>query len=224
MAQSAGRLTAFILAALFAQATGASEIAMGDGSAAPGASGVEVVVTFTRTDAEEVSGIQFDIVYDETVLSVSDVVAGAAASDAGKQVASSQVEDGRTAVVISGITTTFPIQTGALAIVTFAVAADAIETVYTIEMADVILSDEIGRRVSATVTDGSFTVSESGTEGDGEGGPIISCYASGPGETGDYAVVDFALLIVFLVWLLPNCGGTNYKGTGIRRSTRRYVG
>ena len=77
-------------------------------TAFPGQTAIPLPLSFQSAPPEEVSAIQFDILFDPAALSLPDVVVGPAAEDAHKGLYLYVLEPGATRVVIAGVPIRIP--------------------------------------------------------------------------------------------------------------------
>jgi len=159
---------------------GAATLSLGQQSGMPGDTDVSVPVSLCSAPGEEVAGAQFDIVFDDTILSLPDVVAGPAASDAVKYVYSSEFEPGMVRVIVMGLNQT-TIADGVIAYALFTVADEASVGAQYLSLTQVLLSDPYGLAVPSESVSGSVYVGlyDADTDSDGDG---ISDASEGAGD------------------------------------------
>ncbi len=176
------RLAALLPAVVLAAAAAGAASLEGSRDAAEPGGASEITVSFAHRSREQVSGIQFDLAVDAPPLSLSAAVAGAAASQAGKAVSSNELEPGRYRILVAGLNQNI-LGAGVVAELTLAVAGDAAPGAYPVRLANVIMSDPSGGRVSATAEDGAIEVTGE-AEGEAEGeAPPPGCQCAGAAPT-----------------------------------------
>ena len=177
-----GRNVGILLLACVAMTSpcGAATLSLGQQSGMPGDTDVSVPVSLCSAPGEEVAGAQFDIVFDDTILSLPDVVAGPAASDAVKYVYSSEFEPGMVRVIVMGLNQT-TIADGVVARALFTVADEAPVGAQYLSLTRVLLSDPYGLAVPSESVSGSVYVGlyDADTDSDGDG---ISDASEGAGD------------------------------------------
>ena len=143
------------------------------GSEASGAAGTQdVILSFDlATGAEEnVSALQFDVSYDTSRLTFSEVTAGQVALDAGKEIASSVPSAGTIRAVIYGINQN-SIADGTVATMRFDIDGSASAGEVPVSITNTVASDPDAGAVTIGSVDGSVTVSASGSDTDPEEEP-----------------------------------------------------
>jgi hypothetical protein len=123
-----------------AQATSAT-LSVGSGSGAPGDTGVDVPVSLSSSGSAQVSSLQFDLQFDSSRLSVSNVTTGSAAAAAGKSVSWHAQSANVIRVLAAGINQNV-IEDGPVAIVSFSVSTGAAGGTSTLGLPSVTASDE----------------------------------------------------------------------------------
>ena len=116
---------------------------------------VPVAITFA-SHGETVCGIQFDLVVDDSALSLSTVV-GEAARGSGKTLYVAQQEPGRTRILITELNQS-PTSDGAIVDLFANIAENAVPGSYSIHLQSAIASDAFGKPMAVTMSDGSITV------------------------------------------------------------------
>ena len=117
-------LCTFALAGPVQAQSGGASLSIGDGSGQPGDAGISVSVRLNSDAGTEVSGLNFDVTFDSSRLTVQNVSIGGAASSAGKSLSWSVPSAGRVRVIIFGLNQT-AISNGTIAAVVFSVNASA---------------------------------------------------------------------------------------------------
>ena len=136
-----------VAAVMFGWAHGASLIVW-ESVGYPGAR-IPVTIELETEPGEEVAGIQFDLLFDSSMLDLFNVRAGQAAVDADKDVDHSLVQPGRVRVVISGINQE-PIPNGNVAVIGFDVSSAAPLGATGVGLEGVLMSDPDAQSVSAS--------------------------------------------------------------------------
>jgi len=175
-------LTALLFIAMLpgnarAQASGAT-LSVGSGSGSPGTLDVVVPVTLSSEPSSEVSGVNFDLLYDSSRLSVGGVTIGAAASAAGKSLSSSQPSPGTVRVIVFGLNQE-AIADGILADIHFNVLPAAAPGQSALTLSAASASDPWGVAVlPLTLSNGSFTVTSPPASSTPTRTPTLSATAS----------------------------------------------
>lgn len=170
----------------------------------PGQTLVPVPILLANGLDDAVSGIEVDVEFDPTVLTLKSVTTGAAASSAGKHVSSNILDSGITRVIVAGLNQD-AIEDGDVAVVSFAVLADAVAGASDIALSDPRLVSPIGTEVPVEAVAGSVTVVRTGEgEGEGEGEGHVGCTGvpSGSKHTPDaaeWARVALAIGILLII-------------------------
>lgn len=144
-----------------AQAVGAT-LSAGSASGAPGDLNVVVPVSLSSPPEADVSGVQFDMSYDNGRLAVSGVTIGAAASSAGKSLSWSLPSASTVRVLVSGINQE-AIGDGTIANILFNVLPAASPGVANLHLFASKATDPSASEVPLTLSDGSFTVNPPAT-------------------------------------------------------------
>jgi uncharacterized protein (TIGR03437 family) len=103
-----------------------------------------------------VAGVQFDLQYDSTTLSVTPTL-GDTARAAGKSLYFSQLRPGLWRFFIVGLNQT-PLGDGALVNLFLNISTDAFANTYPVQLLNIVASDSSGSTVATTETDGSIAV------------------------------------------------------------------
>ncbi len=141
----------------------------------PGSPGQTVTLNVAlQTEGAQVSGLQFDISYDKSVLGVT-VAAGAASTAAGKQLSTNSLASG-IRVLIVGFNQTL-MADGDVAILTIAIAASASGGTYPLIISGASGTDPSANPITITVTSGSVVLP-------GAGGP--TALAVSKTHSGDF--------------------------------------
>jgi hypothetical protein len=135
----------------------AATLSAGRIEAAPGQRELALPFLLHSEQDQTVAGIQFDLVFDEDWLTLTDVEPGPAATAAGKDVAFSRLGPGVVRVIITGFNQQV-IEDGAVAWASFDVAQGAADGPYTVEPTNVIMSNPFGVSVDAQAVAGSIVV------------------------------------------------------------------
>ena len=117
-------------------------------------------------EGDQVSAIQFDLVYRAPALSVAHIETGEAAVAAGKTVSSYQLDEGKHRLIIIGMNKD-PISNGVVAEVYFGVSDQARNGTYPVDLENQVLSNPVGIEVPAETEPGAVTVS-GGLDPEGE--------------------------------------------------------
>jgi len=146
-------------------------LSVGNVSANAG-SEVQIPVSIDSTPDGVVTGVNFRLVYNSSVMSYESVAIGSAAQAASKSV-SAQDHNGYVSAVVFGLNTT-GIQDGQVAIFTFSIDSDADTQNVTISLSQVACTDADASSVSATTSSGTLSITAVEQENHA---PVIS---SGP--------------------------------------------
>lgn len=144
-----------------------------------GETGVDVSLFLSNGGAvPSVGGVQTDVSYDASILTLTTVNAGAAAQDAGKNVSFNEVSEGVVRVIISGLNQE-TIQDGALAALMFRTAANAPPGSYPVAMTVAQMVSPNGLQITGATVPGSVTI-----VGASEGENVVEGEGEGEGEAG----------------------------------------
>jgi hypothetical protein len=121
--------------------------------------GTTANITVSLTNmGSTVVGLQFDLQYDHTALSITGATAGSAATMAGKMLLGPSDEpDGSKTFGVAGINTT-PIGDGSVVEISIKVSPTAFKGVYTLTMLNASGTDSTAHNVSITTVNGSIKV------------------------------------------------------------------
>lgn len=133
-----------------------------------GDTNVPLAISITSESDEDVSSLQFDLVFDGAWLTVNDVEAGAAANAASKDVNFSVLDANTVRIVIAGFNQMM-IPDGELAIPAYDVATGTPTEEYSVMVDNVLLSDPFGFPVMGDADHGAIIVQGMIEEGSGEG-------------------------------------------------------
>lgn len=136
--------------------TGTATLSVDSVSALIGTLDVTVPVRLASTGAQ-VAGLNFDLSFDATALTLRDVTLGPAGSAAGKSVAFSQPAAGVVRIIVFGINQT-AIGDGEVVTVHFDVSASAAPGVTALTLSNAVATDPSGGSIPLTLVDGTFTV------------------------------------------------------------------
>lgn len=153
------RFAAISVASLMAVVAHGATLTAGDASGYPDLTDVPVDIELETDDGEKVAGLQFDLVFDSTAVSVADFQIGPAAANADKELVWSLVESGRARVIISAVNQD-PIPDGTVATGLFDIASDAPLDETPLELDEVIMSDPDAEAVPATGVAGSIQIQD----------------------------------------------------------------
>jgi len=151
-------LIVFLGSAIGAEAQSPSAtLSSGSGSGMAGDTGISIPVTIYSAPGTQVSGLNFDLTFDSSRLSVSSVNIGSAASSAGKSITESYPSAGTVRVLIFGFNQT-AIPNGTVATIVFNVNAIASPGTSSLSLSNAAASDPGGAGVTLSLSNGSFTV------------------------------------------------------------------
>lgn len=152
-------LAALAMAAAFPAVaqTPQAVLSVGSGSGHPGQSGVDVTVSLASQGGAQVAGLNFDLSFDSSRVSVASVRIGSAAAAAEKTLSWSGPTSNPIRVMIFGVNLKV-IGDGPVAVVTFDVLAQATPGTFALALSNAAATDPAGNKVDVTTTDGSFTV------------------------------------------------------------------
>jgi len=153
---------ASLLLPMSAWAAPSATLTAGSGSGNPGSIGVVVPISLASVDGAQVSAFEFELLFDETKLSVSSVTVGNAASAAGKELKSSIPAVGTLRVLLWGNNQT-AIGDGTVVDVAFDISDSAPEGSIPLTFTNVVLSSPQATEVPATTVAGSLSVTGSAT-------------------------------------------------------------
>lgn len=139
----------------------AALLTAGDAHGNAGDSEVIVMVSLDAAIVESVAALQFDLLFNEYVLSLPEVTVGAAAAAAGKDLSHNLIQPGQMRVIIAGFNQNV-IEDGIVAEAHFSIAPEAPGSMETISFSGVTLSDPNGQAVPATPRDGTLTIGNGG--------------------------------------------------------------
>ncbi len=161
---------------VFGQDARAATLTVANVIAAPSAKDVRVAVNLAPDCEDAVSGVQFDLVYDASNVTLNEVQTGQAAAAAGKTASFHVATAGKATIVVSGMNKN-TIATGSVAEVLFDLSDQPARQVYSLVLERIIMTDAAGRAIPALGVSGSIIVT--GGEGEGEG----------EGESGSLSVI-----------------------------------
>ena len=148
----------FLISAIGAEAeTPHAALSVGSGSGRAGDTGISVPVTLASSDGAQVSGLNFELNFNTSSLSVSGATIGAAASSADKSLQATYPSAGKVRILIYGFNQT-AIPNGTLANIVFNVNANASPGNSLLSLSDAAASDPGGASVLLNLSNGSFTV------------------------------------------------------------------
>ncbi len=157
-----------------------AEVAIGTTSAVPGAM-VQVEVSFNSM-GDQLSGLQFDLSYDQAVLMLASATIGAAADSAGKTLSTSVLGPGSDRFLIAGFNQN-PIGDGTVAVLNFQVAGSAPDGAVVLQFSNATGADQGGQSTDLATSDGSITVMQDIGPPDAVANLIFAQYANG--QTGE---------------------------------------
>jgi len=135
----------------------AATLSIGTAQVRPKEAGIEVAMTFAAEAGEQVSGIQFDLLFSENVAALSAMRTGAAAAAAGKSVSFNQIAAGRYRALVAGLNQNI-IGDGVVVVLVFDVGAAPPNGLQPLDLDGLIMSDPNGFRVPATGISGVLDV------------------------------------------------------------------
>ncbi|MBI2945511.1 MAG: pre-peptidase C-terminal domain-containing protein [Candidatus Wallbacteria bacterium] len=143
----------------------APTVTLGRGAVAAGGA-IDVPVQFDNVTGTAVGGLQLDIEFDSTVLSITGVRAGAALLGSGYQVASALQAPGRMRVVVFGLDAS-ALPSGNILLLKVEASQTALQgTVRGLVGSGFSVSDTAGNEVQATLLDGSIEIAPSAARED----------------------------------------------------------
>lgn len=134
-------------------------IALGNAIAFPGFGQATMPVTLSLEPGEDVAGVQWELLFDSTVLNLYDIYAGPAATSAGKSVSFSILSPGKVHVLVTGFNANV-IQEGVLVTVAFTVPSGAPGIDQEVILDKVIFAHPYGLEISAEGISGVVTIDE----------------------------------------------------------------
>jgi Cohesin domain len=123
----------------------------------PGTKTVPLAVTLTSLDGAQVSGLSFDLTFDDSRLSFREASLGIAAAMAGKTATWNLVAPNRLRVIIIGVNQ-WAIGTGPVLSVRFNILPGAATGTSILGLSSFVASDPASSPVTRSSTDGSFRV------------------------------------------------------------------
>lgn len=132
-------------------------LSVGSGSGLPGATGIHIAVSLDSQGGAQVAGLNFDLTFDSSRLTVAGVNVGSAASSVGKLLSWSQPEANRIRVIIIGVNQT-AIPDGTVATISFDVLGAASPGTSALTLSSTAATDPTGNPVAVDVVNGSFEV------------------------------------------------------------------
>lgn len=159
------RIAAFIvstfLLVISARTTSADSpggtISAGSGTGQPGEGGIPVSIRLSSQTGTDISGLNFDLSFDDSQLSVQNVTLGSAASGAGKSLSYSSQSSNRIRILIFGLNRS-PIGNGSIATIIFNVRSSAPAGTSSLNLSNGAASSPDGKSVALNLSSGSFTV------------------------------------------------------------------
>lgn len=139
-----------------AQSSPSATLSCGSGSGMAGDTGISIPVSLSSSAGTQVSGLNFDLNFDSSRLSVSSVSKGSAVP-ATKTLSFSFPAAGKVRVIIFGLDQT-AIPNGTVASIVFNVNPSASEDIYKLTLVNAAASDPGGDGVSLNLSNGSITV------------------------------------------------------------------
>jgi len=137
-------------------------LTVGSNSGNPGSVGIVIPISLTSVDGAEVSALEFELLFNSSNLSVSNVAVGNAASAADKLVESSIPAEGLLKVVLYG-TNQNAIGNGTIVNVSFDISNSAPQDTYSLTMNNVVVASPSATEIPATTVAGSLTVTGTAT-------------------------------------------------------------
>ncbi len=180
----------------------AATLTAGQNSAIPTQSAVSVPISLTSGTGEQVAAIQFDILFDYAILTLTDVAAGPATTSAGKDISFSTLEPGRGRAIIAGLNQNV-ISNGTIAITLFNVSRDAPGGDQSVSLSGVLLSDPNGVAVPSESVSGHISIAA-----------IVPAGANGTRGVLLVCAVFVAVALIFGGARLWCTGCSNGKGKG----------
>lgn len=135
----------------------AATLSVGQASGTAGDLGITLPISLASAAGESVSGIQFDLLFDSSVLSVSQVATGAAADAAGKSASYSVVASGQIRVIIAGLNQNV-IGDGVVATASLGIATSAATSTQEVSFSGALLASPSGQAVTVTTQNGSIII------------------------------------------------------------------
>ena len=165
-----------LVAILTISALSGATLTVGEATGAPAQTGVTLPVTLDGEVGDAVAAIQFDVLFDADSFMLGDMSVGKAAEDADKDLDYYEIAPGDVRVIIAGLNQ-LTIADGVVADASFDIHADALDGVYAVSLANVLVSDPYGSPVTCDGITGELNVEQSGGEGEGEGETPSGCAA-----------------------------------------------
>ncbi len=134
-------------------------IALGNATAFPGFGQATMPVTLSLEPGEDVAGVQWELLFDSTVLNLYDINAGPAATIAGKSVSFSILSPGKVHVLVTGFNA-YVIPEGVLVTVSFVVPSGAPGIDQEVILDKVIFAHPYGLDITAEGISGVVTIDE----------------------------------------------------------------
>lgn len=160
--RSASLLAAFALTVFaWGRAGLAAEVALGRAEAVPGQERVCIPVTLTLQPGEDVSGIQFNLVFRDASVRFEEVIAGPAATEASKSLYANTLSPREVLVLIAGLNQG-QIRNGIIAQCYANVAADASPGQHPVALDKLTVSDPYGTRLPSQMAYGAIIVGRGG--------------------------------------------------------------
>lgn len=132
----------------------AATLALGTAAGTPGGPQVTLPLVYTPGAGDLVASMQFDVSFNTTNLTITALLAGPAATSAGKSLVVNQVSPGTYRIIVAGLNQNV-ISGGTVAQLTFYIAPSAI-LVLPVSLEDVILASPSGQSVSVVTVSGSI--------------------------------------------------------------------
>jgi hypothetical protein len=148
---------AAVVGCVLSFAAQAATLSAGSATAKAGWDDAAVPVELDAAEGESVAAIQFDMTYENTKLSVVDVLNGAASEAAAKQLSFSSVDSDTIRVVIAGLNLNV-ISDGVVAEVVLSTPLGASGGETPLTVSGVFLSDPSGNAIPATAESGSVYI------------------------------------------------------------------
>ena len=141
-----------------AQSTQAVTLTVGDNSGLPGET-ITIAVDLTSKVNESIAGLNFDLGFDSTRLTISGVSAGQVVTDAGKSLSYSEPAAGIVRILIFGLNQDI-IADGVIADVSFDIQPTASAGPITLSLSSAAVTNPGAQAISVTTVNGLLTIME----------------------------------------------------------------
>jgi hypothetical protein len=147
------------------QSSLAAELIASDHQADAGSLPVSIPIELSVETGEEISAIQFDLSYDDSLIAIDRIDIGESAQTVDKTLNSTNVSSGVDRIVIQGINNNI-ITNGIVANIRVELVAGVPDDVLTLSLNQLVASDTHGDEVSLTAVNGTLTITEGQSNGD----------------------------------------------------------